>query len=1026
MTFNLISYNCTGLKSPDKYHYVKNNLCNDNNNIVFLQEHWLHEKQLCKLNELGLAYHATCGMHDDENIIVGRPYGGTAILWDKSLSTFISKLDSPNKRSTCIIYNNGNLKILIASLYMPCDPRSNSVTSVEEYASVLDDLSSIIHVHGITHIIIGGDLNTDMKRGNAQCNALELFMHRENLLLGWQCSKMSESVPDKDTYFDSVGNSSCIDHFLFTENIADRIEKGWIRHDIDNRSNHCPIGVSIDLTQLLNFIDKDIEEPHINLTSKVDFSKASQNDIDHYITCLEGKLANIELDDDLLCCKYTSCKAHNKAIDTLCGAIIDACLQAGNVAIPIKGIKTNKQPIPGWSEQVEKFRTTALWWHQLWIANNRPRHGAVADVRRATRSRYHLAIKQCRKKEEYHRKCKFADSLLLNGQDYWKEVKKVKRISNCNSHSVGGLTDNKNIADLFAQEYNSLFNSAPSEPEVMNNILDTISNTIDDNVYNNQFNTVSILDVHKGIDSLRKGKSDGSDGMCSDHVIYASRSTLSVYISLLFTVMNRHGYFPERLSLSTMIPIPKDQRLNLSLLNNYRAITLNNCLNKLYEVIVLHQCRRYLQTSDLQFGFKEGCSTNLCTFVMKEVIEHYNAEGSDVYAIFLDASKAFDKVGHARLFKKLLNRQFPPLILRVLMNMYSSQKGQVKWNNSVSDKFNISNGVRQGGILSPHFYNIFVDELYKKLEICQSGCFMGTHYTGIIGYADDVTILAPSAVAAQKLLNICSEFCIDNGIVLNEKKSKLHIFSKHLDVQNIPSLYVTLNNNNGILEKRKILFDKNPLHLGHHLDIDNSDDRDILFQRASFCRNANAILSDFCSLSSESKYRLLMTYCNAFYGSQIWNLSNKQMCHLHAAIRIATRKAFGLDKRTHNNIIEIISGRDPSELMFQKRFVRFFFSCLEQKNPIVRYLAARAEFCHNSIMGQNVRYINYLYGCNLHYTGVVTVFKIMRKKLSEYSDDVLRIASVVLDLVRCRDFSLDLVGLSTGDLNEILREICTE
>ena len=62
------------------------------------------------------------------------------------------------------------------------------------------------------------------------------------------------------------------------------------------------------------------------------------------------------------------------------------------------------------------------------------------------------------------------------------------------------------------------------------------------------------------------------------------------------------------------------------------------------------------KSSDLQYAFKQGHSTNMCTLIIKEIIAHYIARGSEVYSCFIDASKAFDKINVAQLFKLLLKR----------------------------------------------------------------------------------------------------------------------------------------------------------------------------------------------------------------------------------------------------------------------------------------------------------------------------------------------------------------------------------
>ena len=75
-------------------------------------------------------------------------------------------------------------------------------------------------------------------------------------------------------------------------------------------------------------------------------------------------------------------------------------------------------------------------------------------------------------------------------------------------------------------------------------------------------------------------------------------------------------------------------------------------------------------------------STTQCTYVMQETISYYNDNGSNVYALMLDASKAFDRVKFSKLFHILLNCQMSPLVLRLLFYMYTNQKLQVRWGGS--------------------------------------------------------------------------------------------------------------------------------------------------------------------------------------------------------------------------------------------------------------------------------------------------------------------------------------------------------
>ena len=71
-----------------------------------------------------------------------------------------------------------------------------------------------------------------------------------------------------------------------------------------------------------------------------------------------------------------------------------------------------------------------------------------------------------------------------------------------------------------------------------------------------------------------------------------------------------------------------------------------------------------------------------------------------MYLCFIDASKAFDRVNHWTMFKKLLLRGVPPILVRLMLFWYRSQQICVRWGSAISTSFKFLNGVRQGGILS--------------------------------------------------------------------------------------------------------------------------------------------------------------------------------------------------------------------------------------------------------------------------------------------------------------------------------------
>ena len=87
----------------------------------------------------------------------------------------------------------------------------------------------------------------------------------------------------------------------------------------------------------------------------------------------------------------------------------------------------------------------------------------------------------------------------------------------------------------------------------------------------------------------------------------------------------------------------------------------------------------------------------------------FDANGSSMYVTMLDASKAFDRVNHSKLLCKLIDRGCPAFIVRILYYWYSTQTFTVRWCQGLSGFFTVCNGVKQGGILSLHLFNVYMD-----------------------------------------------------------------------------------------------------------------------------------------------------------------------------------------------------------------------------------------------------------------------------------------------------------------------------
>ena len=357
----------------------------------------------------------------------------------------------------------------------------------------------------------------------------------------------------------------------------------------------------------------------------------------------------------------------------------------------------------------------------------------------------------------------FADK-RKNG--FWSKVRQLNRSSLSSVSIVDGVSGSSNIANFMASKLQDLLNTHSAASR------DSLYDLLKSSASFSQIKDIAVSeeDVMHAVHELKAGKCD-SEGLSSQHLKSVS-SVIAGNLASLVTACLRHGYMPKCFRDSVILMIPKPHK-DTSCSQNYRPISLASTLSKVIEHIILLKYENILASNPLQFGFKHGSSTSLCTSLIKQVISRYINRGSKVLGCFLDASKAFDMVDHGILFCKLLKRDLPSPIICFLLHWYIMQKMRVRWDHQFSESFSISNGVRQGSVLSPFLFAVYLDGLLEELSASGVGCHWRWMYAGCFCYADDIALLAPCASALRTMLSICNNYAKSHGLLFNTEKTQL-------------------------------------------------------------------------------------------------------------------------------------------------------------------------------------------------------------------------------------------------------------
>ena len=224
-------------------------------------------------------------------------------------------------------------------------------------------------------------------------------------------------------------------------------------------------------------------------------------------------------------------------------------------------------------------------------------------------------------------------------------------------------------------------------------------------------------------------------------------------------------------------------------------------ISKVFEICMHRKICNNLNVSGLQFGFVKEIGSDKSLFTVTKVVNYFLKRHSNVFVVTLDAYDAFDNVNVYGLITKLIDRYMSFDVVRVLLSWYVNTRACVRLNGYCTEYIDMKSEGKQGGIMSPMLYKIYVDNLVKKLMCEKLGCVIGDCFFGTVFYADDIVLLEALVCKIQKMINLCCEYGKKYGICFNPKKTKwlcTNAYNKHLYVNFLLNNNVIENSSNSI------------------------------------------------------------------------------------------------------------------------------------------------------------------------------------------------------------------------------------
>ena len=396
----------------------------------------------------------------------------------------------------------------------------------------------------------------------------------------------------------------------------------------------------------------------------------------------------------------------------------------------------------------------------------------------AYKKRYKSAVCAAKRKFKQSLYDKLADMSSSRPKEYWELFDQLKKFDNGDKGSDDD--DNPISEQEWIKHYVSLLGPKTYNQNRLDEIRDEISKLEAEDIAGQLDGPIEIDEINEACKTLKNNKAVGIDQI-SNEMVKASLKWTIKPLKKIFNAIIDHQYYPKEWKVGIVVNLFKSgDEFNT---DNYRGLTINSSLAKIFNTIMNNRLIKFFDKhniiTDNQIGFKKKARTSDHIFIVNTIFRKLTKSKEDLYLCFVDFKKAYDSVWQEALMLKLLRSGIRGKFQQVIKNMYNECTSCIKYEGKLSENFPCETGVKQGDVLSPNLFNLYINDLPKIYDDDKdSPKLHGDEYLHCLLYADDLILFSLNEQGLQSKINKLHEYCRRWSLTINAKKTKVMKMSK--------------------------------------------------------------------------------------------------------------------------------------------------------------------------------------------------------------------------------------------------------